>query len=227
MKEMITLESIGKIKHSAKSTRNAEIIIIDKLKKDGSIDSVNTARVANALKEGKLVLMPVDSIYGIVSLMSVRSIRKVARMTGVAHRTVVHMISSFKMLDKIARINKMEFDFLRRIWPAELIVYMKGNNDEGQIIPLRMPRNKYQHDILNTIGQSLIYSAVNNSDGKPIFNRDNLVSTYRNKVDLILIVKEFCKKHTLPSMVDISGGNLSIVNEGRVHSDEIRSIYFL
>ena len=42
-----------------------------------------------------------------------------------------------------------------------------------------------------------------------------------------LIVDEACKEHSLPSVIDITGGSVEVLYEGRVSTDEIKSLYFL
>ena len=204
-----------------------EIITIKKLKKDGTIDGSISRKITAALKNGKTVLMPVDAIYGLVTLMDPRSTGTIIKFTGGEVDNLVRMVSSFKMLNEIAAVNKMEFDFLHRIWPGELIVYLEDIHKKNSAIPIRMPKNKYQQEIIEHVGRPLVYSALYNSNRSIIYRKKDMVNALDGTVELLLIVDEFCKEHTLPSVVDISKGGLTIVNEGRVSADEIKSLYFL
>ena len=43
----------------------------------------------------------------------------------------------------------------------------------------------------------------------------------------MLIINEFNKNHSLPTINDVSCNQLHILNEGRVCAEEIKSLYFL
>jgi tRNA A37 threonylcarbamoyladenosine synthetase subunit TsaC/SUA5/YrdC len=204
-----------------------DIITIKKLKKDGTIDSAITRTLFELIKSGKVVLMPVDSIYGFVSLYEPRCMALIERLSGDTDDQVIRMISSFKMLDEIANINKTEFDFLHRIWPGELIVHVENLKSGGKAIPVRMPKSKYQQEIIDTVGRPLIYATLLDPNGKPIYLKKDIIKILDGKIDCLLIIEEFCKEHTLPSVLDISKGTLNILNEGRVSAEEIKSLYFL
>ncbi|OHD64205.1 MAG: hypothetical protein A2176_01040 [Spirochaetes bacterium RBG_13_51_14] len=204
-----------------------QIITIKKLKKDGSIDASITDLVSMIIIDGKMVLMPVDSIYGIVSTPDQRSHSAIERLTGDRDQEIVRMISSFKMLDEIAMISKMEFDFLHRIWPGELIVYVRDIKNPGRAIPVRMPKSKYLQDVIERVGRPLVYSALNDANRRPVFRKKDIVTALDGKIECLLIIEEFGKEHALPSVVDISSGALDIINEGRVSAEEIKSLYFL
>ncbi len=204
-----------------------ETISIKKLKKDGTIDHAITRSLAEMIKSGKSVLMPVDAIYGLVCLNDQNSRDLIHHLTGDTDEHIVRMISSFKMLDEIANIDKLEFDFLHRIWPGELIVYVEDIGGKGRGIPVRMPRSKYQQDIIDHVGRPCLYAALLDRDKKPMFRKKEIISALDGKIDCLLIIDEFCREHTLPSVVDISKGTLAIINEGRISTDEIKSLYFL
>ncbi len=206
---------------------NTETISIKKLKKDGTIDQSITRSLSAMIKSGKTVLMPVDAIYGIVCINDPQNRKLVEHLTGDTDEHMVRMISSFKMLNEIANIDKLEFDFLHRIWPRELIVYVEDISINGKAVPVRMPRSKYQQDIIDHVGRPCLYSALFDKDKKPMFRKKEIISTLEGKIDCLLVIDEFCKEHTLPSVVDISKGTLAIINEGRVSTEEIKSLYFL
>ncbi|MBN2159968.1 MAG: Sua5/YciO/YrdC/YwlC family protein [Spirochaetes bacterium] len=204
-----------------------EIITIKKLKKDGTIDAAIVGSVADFIKSMKTVIMPVDSIYGVVSLLDPKCLQHVERLTGEKEDRIVRMISSFKMLDEIANINKLEFDFLHRIWPGELIVFVEDLKAISKSIPVRMPKGKYQQEIIDHVGRPLVYTSLLYSAGKPLYRKKDIIASFEGKADCVFIIEEFCKEHSLPSVVDISKGTLDIINEGRISAEELKSLYFL
>lgn len=204
-----------------------EIISLKKLKKDGSIDQAIVRSIAKTISEDKTVLLPVGSIYGIVSLNEDKTCGIVDHINCLKNNSVIRMISSFKMLDELASVSKMEYDFLHRIWPGDLIVVMKNITGGSRDILVCMPRGKFKQDIIDHVGRPLFYAPMIDAEKKPVYRKKDIMTLLDGKADSLLIIDEFCKEHGLPTIVDISKGTLSIVHEGRVSAEEIKSLYFL
>ncbi len=203
------------------------IFDVKKLKKDGSISGNYIDEIIRTLRSGELFVMPVDSIYGIIGIKNKRTANEIQTVSGDNGDNFEIVISNFKMLEETAYVDKFTYDFLKRVWPGEVIVQLKNracNYDSNLFV--RMPRHKYVLDIINGVGEPLFYTPARSSIRKMIFNDRDIVRRYKNICSL-LIINEFNKNHTLPTLIDISCDKLDILNEGRVSSDEIKSLYFL
>ena len=207
--------------------KKKNLIELRKLKKDGSLDSKTMGTIITFLKNGKIVILPVDSIYGVIGVCSRNVAERIGIITNVLEEHLVCLISSFRMLDQIAEIDKFEFDFLHRIWPGEVIVYLHKKGTRNGAVPVRMPRSKYILDIISMVGMPLYYTILSDSRHWHIYSKNSIIQSYRNQVDLTTIIDEFCKEHNEPSIVDISSGTIDMIQEGRVSSEEIKSLYFL
>ena len=203
------------------------IFDVKKLKKDGSITSSYIDEIIRTIRSGELFVMPVDSIYGIVGIKNEATADEMVQLTGDSSDNYEIIISNFKMLEAMALVDKFSYDFLKRVWPGEVIVQLKNRNCSYETnIFMRMPRHKYILDIINGVGEPLLYAPAKTSVRKMIFNDRDIVRRYKNICSL-LIISEFNKNHTLPTLIDISCDRLDIINEGRVSADEIKSLYFL
>jgi len=206
-----------------------EIIVLKKLKKDGSIESNIIERTASILRDGGMVVMPVDNIYGIVGLATAEMEKKISRLIGKSNKRFVRLIANYRHLEEIAKIDKFQFDFLHRLWPGEVTVILSGKaNDAIQDeVAVRIPRNKLLSLLLEYMKQPLIYSSAFRKSRKIYFKKDEIINAYREKVDLILIIEELCKRHPVPTIINVSKEKLKIVREGKVPAEEIKSLYFL
>jgi tRNA A37 threonylcarbamoyladenosine synthetase subunit TsaC/SUA5/YrdC len=205
----------------------AQVISIKKLKKDGSIDDDILNTVALKLMEDRLVIAPIDFINGICCLDSKYNYERLTGLQQSVEASISRLIASFKMLENYTVIGKLEFDFLHRIWPGEMSVFLREKGNDEHRLPLRMPRGRMCQDLINAVGKPLLFSPLMRSPEHLQYHKSTIVNTYRDSVDCILIIEEFCKDHTLPTVLDISGGDLQILNEGRISSEEIKSLYFL
>jgi len=208
---------------------NSQHLIHDvkKLKKDGSIPSACVENIIRSLKSGELMIMPIDSVYGIVGLRRDDIIDEIINITGEPLDSIEIVISNFKMLEEMALVDKFVYNFLKRIWPGEVIVQLKNRTCESDSnLYMRMPRHKYILDIVNGVGMPIVYMPARSSVRKMIFNDKDIMKKFKD-ICSILIISEFNKNHSLPTLIDVSCDKLNIVNEGRVSAEEIKSLYFL
>lgn len=204
-----------------------EIIQIKKIKKDGSLDASLHAVIVARLEDNKTVILPVDYIYGICLLDTAENYHKLVHLNRESGGVICRLVSNFKMLEDFAVIGKLEFDFLHRIWPGEMVVYLNDKKTRDPHLPLRIPKGKSCQDIINSLERPLLFAPLMKATEHPLYQKSAIIGGYTDKVDCILAIDEFCKEHTLPTVLDIRNGELVIVNEGRISADEIKSLYFL
>lgn len=208
---------------------NSQHLIHDvkKLKKDGSIPSACVENIIRSIRSGELMIMPIDSVYGIVGLRRDDIIDEIINITGEPIDSIEIVISNFKMLEEMALVDKFVYNFLKRVWPGEVIVQLKNRTCESDSnLYMRMPRHKYILDIVNGVGMPIVYMPARSSVRKMIFNDKDIMKKFKDLCS-ILIISEFNKNHSMPTLIDVSCDKLNIVNEGRVSAEEIKSLYFL
>ena len=204
-----------------------EINIIKKLKKDGSIDEDSLVKILNSLARDELVLHPVDCIFGIMTKVTSSFADSVQKLSNEKVEKIEILVSDFKMLETVVLLNKLEFDFLHRVWPGEITVLLRSKKEPDKTIPVRIPKSKFQRKVISMVKSPLIHGTLYDKKGKHIYREKDIIKTYKNKVHLITIIKEFCKEHVMPSIVNITNDDLFILKEGRVPEEEIKSLYFL
>ncbi|HPS88029.1 MAG TPA: Sua5/YciO/YrdC/YwlC family protein [Spirochaetota bacterium] len=208
---------------------NSQHLIHDvkKLKKDGSIPSNCVESIVRSLKSGELIIMPIDSVYGIIGLRRDDIIDEIINITAEPVDSIEIVISNFKMLEEMALVDKFVYNFLKRVWPGEVIVQLKNRECAAvSNLFMRMPRHKYILDIVNGVGMPIVYMPARSSVRKMIFNDKDIMKRFKD-ICSILIISEFNKNHSLPTLIDVSCDKLNIINEGRVSAEEIKSLYFL
>lgn len=200
---------------------------VKKLKKDGSIPSDCVETIIRSIKSGELIILPIDSVYGIVGLRRDDIIDEMISISGDSADNIEIIISNFKMLEEMALVDKFVYNFLKRVWPGEVIVQLKNRecNSDSNLF-MRMPKHKYILDIINGVGMPIVYTPARSSARKMIFSGKEILKRYKDSCS-ILIIDEFNKNHSMPSLIDVSCDKLDILIEGRVSAEEIKSLYFL
>ena len=207
----------------------SKVITIKKLKKDGLVDTETLNSIITYLSENRIVIMPIDFIHGFACVDNGQNYDTLVHTIGVKSTMISRMISTFKMLEEMTVIGKLEFDFLHRIWPGEMLVYLKVKEREKTLnpIPIRMPKGRLCQEIIGSINKPLLFCPLSMDNDELVYQKKSIISHYKDTADLIVIIDEFCKEHTLPTVLDISNGDLKIINVGRISSEEIKSLYFL
>lgn len=211
-------------------TKESELIIIKKLKKDGSINDEAIKSVSDCILRGEVAILPVDNIYAAVGIVSPKTEEKMIRILKIHKKKFGRLISSFKMLVDLAVYSKTDYDFLNRIWPGEIMVILKKKDyiSTKDTIAIRFPRSKYMQSIIGNVDAPLIFSNLYSGITKsPQYKKNNIINIYKDRADLILIIDELCRSHPLTSLIDISESKLNILRGGKVSADEIKSLYFL
>lgn len=219
--------SKNKVNINSKIKSKHVIHDIKKLKKDGSIPPNNVDNIIRSIKAGELVIMPIDSVYGFVGLRRGDIIDEIINLSGEPDDNIEIIISNFKMLEEMALVDKFIYNFLKRVWPGEVIVQLKNREcSSDSNLFMRMPRHKYILDIVNGVGMPIVYMPARSSMKEMIFTDCDILKKFKD-ICSILIINEFNKNHSLPTLIDVSCDKLDIINEGRVSSEEIKSLYFL
>ncbi len=209
--------------------KETEIIKIKKLRKDGSLSNEIVEKISNALLKEDLVVLPIDNIYGVVGLTEPKVMSRIAKIRRVNTVELVHLISSFKMLNSFAHYTKCDYDFLNRVWPGEVnvILHRRNGRETKKPVVIRFPKNKFIQRVIDSVDCPLIVSKAFDKKNEILYREEEILRRFVDRVDLIIIIEELCKKYPISTLIDISEGELKIIREGKITSEEIKSLYFL
>jgi L-threonylcarbamoyladenylate synthase len=171
----------------------------------------NLNTVAEIMKEGKVVVFPTDTVYGLIAnatnKKAIKKLFKIKRRK--ASKPIPLFIKNLKAVKKIAQINKPEERFLKKIWPGKITVVLKRKKIKKELygvdkktIALRIPKYRLINNLLREIDFPLAGTSANVS-GKPATTKiKEVIGQFRNKkVQPDLIVDAGNLKPSKPSMV--------------------------
>lgn len=166
----------------------------------------NVILIADLLKKGKVVILPTDTVYGLVcdatDKKAVEKIFKIKKRQKVKPLPI--FVKDMVMAKKIAEINKKQENFLRKNWPGKVTVVLKSKaqNQKSKIygidektIALRIPKYKFINLLFEKINFPLSQTSANISGDStsPFFKE---------------VLNNFNNKKNKPDMA-VDGGNLS------------------
>ena len=147
----------------------------------------------NVLQNGKLAILPSDTVYGIFA--DATNYDAIKRVDEAKHSNKPHLIviSSIDMLKEyVSEINELQEKIINKYLPNTLTILFKKNdkiNDEltkgSEYIGIRMPKNDWLLRLIDEFGKPLISSSANITNEKVITNVKMLDKELKKSISYI------------------------------------------
>ncbi len=151
---------------------------------------------ANCIKDGKLVLFPTETVYGIgADGLNEEAVKNIFIAKGRAsdNPLILH-VSSIEMIEKIAKdISPLEYELINNFFPGPLTIILNRKGIVPNVVTanldtvgVRMPENKIAHDLIE-LSNTPIAAPSANISGKPSgTNINDIFNELNDKVDYII-----------------------------------------
>ena len=163
-------------------------------------------KAAKAVREGRILVCPTDTVYGLICDAGNRKALK--RLFEVKSRDknkpAPLFVKDMKMAKKIARIDKEQELFLKKVWPGKLTAVLKSK--KGGTVGLRIPDYKFINQLLLETGRPLTGTSANISGIPGSTKIKEVVSQFqgrKNQPDLIINAGNL-KKSQASTVVDLT-----------------------
>ena len=180
--------------------------------------------IIKTLKDGKLVIMPTDTIYGIIGDATNEDvINKVYKVKERPHdKPLLILVSNFSMLyELVTEIPKETEKIINKFWPGPLTILFKKSSKvsdaltaNSALVAIRMPNDKRLLNIMNHLNRPLISTSANISSHDAITNPNQLEEKMKEKIDLI--VDEGTVNNEASTLITIVNGKIEILREGSI-----------
>lgn len=197
------------------------------------IDNESLNEIKETLRNGKLVIFPTETVYGIgANALDSNAVDSIFKAKGRANDNplIVH-ISNFKMLDNLVeKPNEIEEKLIDAFFPGPFTLILKKKN----IIPanvtcnldtvgIRFPENKIAHDIIEYVGLPIAAPSANISGRPSGTNIEDIKDEFDGKVDIIVDGGETTigLESTVCKVID---GIPTILRPGKITPEDIKSV---
>ena len=175
--------------------------------------------VAHACKEGKVVVFPTETVYGIGGSMSVPHMEQ--RLREIKGRPdgkpFSYHISDWTMLEKL-RVKKTPLvrAMARQFWPGPVTLVVPDL--DGNTIGIRFPKNRVAVALIQEVGEPLIATSANLSDKPSSHTAHQVIEQLQGSFDLLLDggKTEFMLDSTV---VDVTGDMPEVLRKGAQGAD--------
>lgn len=202
--------------------------------KEEQIDNNTIFEIANAIKEGKIVVFKTDTVYGIVTNSfdndACKRIYEIKRRP--IYKPLTVLISDISMLNKIVYcISPLEQKLINAFWPGPLTIKFKKKENvfpdivsaSDEYIRVRLLKSKLAYNIIKTAGIPIVAPSANLSDSPTGTNIKNIINELGGKVDYI-IDSGNVTNDTTSTIVEVINEKVIIIRDGKITKEEIAKI---
>ncbi|MDO8577360.1 MAG: L-threonylcarbamoyladenylate synthase [Candidatus Wildermuthbacteria bacterium] len=145
------------------------------------IDISTARKAASALKKGKVLVCPTDTVYGLVAdATNKQAIRKVFQIKQRSpNKPLPLFVRDMRMAKKHARISKEQELFLKKVWPGKITAVLKAK--EKGTIGLRIPKHHFITKLLQIFAQPLTGTSANTAGLKPARSLEEILSQFEKR----------------------------------------------
>lgn len=153
------------------------------------------ARVAEGLKDGRVIAYPTDTTYGIgCSIFCKKSIERIYQMKLRDRRKPFSIIcSSLSEISHYARVSNTAFKYLKRYLPGPYTFVLEATREVPELlltrqktVGIRIPDNRICTDLVAALRNPIITTSANLSGEDPVGDPRIIADTFGNQLDFIL-----------------------------------------
>ena len=195
-----------------------------------NIDLEKLKKPAEMIKEGKIVIFPTETVYGIgtngFKSDSIKKIYEIKKRD--FNKPISLLVNSIKMIESVAKnISDLEYALINRFCPGPFTIILKKKEEvpdiltaNGDTVGIRMPDSLIAKILIDYSGVPIATPSANIS-GKPSGTSvDNIMKDFKDSVDCIIDSGE-SKLGIASTIVKVENEKPIILREGSIKKDEI------
>lgn len=203
------------------------------LKKE-KMNNSKIIEVATALKNGKLVVFPTDTVYGIgTNAYNESACERIYEVKGrPMYKPLVVLISNISMLNEMVdSISLAEQKLIDAFWPGPLTIKFKKK--EGilpsiisagdEYIRARLIGDGLLHDLIQTASVPVVAPSANLSGSLTGTKIENIMNELGDKVDYILDCGDI-ESDVASTIVQVEEEKVIVIREGKIKREEIAKV---
>lgn len=202
--------------------------------KKEEIDNSAILEISNALKEGKLVVFPTDTVYGIgTNAYDSNACKRIYEVKGrPKYKPLIVLISSISMLkEMVDYISPAEQKLMDAFWPGPLTIKFKKK--EGilpnivsagdEYLRARLVDESLISKLIQISGVPIVAPSANLSGSFTGTKIRNIINELGDKVDYILDCGDI-ENDTVSTIVQVEQERVVIIREGKIKREELAEI---
>lgn len=188
-------------------------------------------KVVDIIDNGGLVIMPTDTIYGIVgdatNEKTIKRVFELKKRDG--SKAMLMLVSDIDMLKEyVDDISEEETKLIEEFWPGPLTIIFKKKNVSDLLtggldtVGIRCPNDERLLSIIKELNRPILSTSVNVSGGLQATSIDVIDEAIINNVDYVIDDGE-CNK-VASTIVIVKNKNVNVLREGEIKEIDIINV---
>lgn len=199
--------------------------------KEEQIDETKIEEIANAIKEGKLIIFPTDTVYGIgTNAYNEEACKKIYEIKGrPSCKPLIILISDTSMIEGLVEnISPKEQKIIEKFWPGPLTIKFKKRKGilpdiisaGDEYVRIRLIKNGLIYKIIEKAEVPVVAPSANISGHPTGIKIDNIIKELGGKVDYILDCGDY-KSDEPSTIVQVEDEKVVVIREGKIKREEL------
>jgi L-threonylcarbamoyladenylate synthase len=174
-------------------------------------------KVAELLKNGRVGLIPTDTIYGLSAhALNKNAVEKIHKLKGRDNRPMIVLVSDAQQLEDLG-IKSQEAKIVNKFWPGALSVIFESSQIPEWLqrgtnsLAVRLPDLKELRDLIAKTGP-LVSTSANLQGQEPSKNVEEAKKYFSDKLDFYVDTGDLKGKSS--TLVKIENNRIKIIRQG-------------
>lgn len=181
-------------------------------------------KIANALREGGLIIYPTDTVYAIgCDIFHARAVEKICRMKHEDPRkaNLSFICEDLSQVSEYAKVETPVFKLLKRNLPGPFTFILNGSGrlpklfKQKNTVGIRIPDNGIALAVVKELGNPLMSMTLHDEDGQLEYTTDPELIDERFGRSVDLVIDGGIGELELSTIVDCTCPEFSILRQGK------------
>ena len=186
-------------------------------------NSENIGEIVTALKNGAVLVLPTDTIYGLIC--DATNNESVEKIFGIKKRDkskpLPVFVENIKMAEEYAVVGDKQRDFLKNNWPGAVTVVLEKKDGlsplvyKDNTIALRQPDYRLVSEVMKLFKKPLAQTSVNISNDPPMEEVEGIVAAFKNQKDQpdLIVDSGYLIKNKPSVIIDLTKDKIKIIRK--------------
>lgn len=190
----------------------------------GGVDRRALTEAVEALREGKIVFYPTDTLYALgCNALDARAIERLCRIKGLNpdKNTLSIVCSDLSQAAEYARIDNKAFRLLKHYLPGAFTFILPASTTLPKVfkgrkcVGVRIPDCEFARALAEELGNPVLTTSADAEDEDELRSAESLALLYQGQSDIVLAVDNGEGSATPSTVVDVTNSSApEIVREG-------------
>ena len=194
------------------------------------IDESEIKKIAQNIKNGKIVVFPTETVYGIgtngLSKEAIENLFKIKQRP--KEKPISLLVSDINMIDKVAKeINDIEYKLIKKFMPGPVTIILRKKElipniltNGSEFVGIRIPDDEIAIKLIEYSGVPIATTSANISGKEANTNLKDIMIELKDKVDYY-IDGGISKIGRASTVIKVEDNKIKILREGSITKEQL------